>query len=286
MLDFRMDLRDGSCCLGFVRTPQQERFPFYITALGHYLAGPGYYTRRADSPGYLILYSYHGAGQVQIGEEQLTLTSGTALLTDCQTYHSYATQGKRWDMYWIHLEGPGVTGFHQMLREQNPQALPVQDPDTLSANLNRFLEMPEILSTGELSSQSLTMHRLLSGLLENQLAVTDREGTNRMEEAAAYLRRHYRETLNLEEVASRFYLSKYHFLRRFKAYIGLPPYQYLTHYRVVRAQALLQTTELSVAEIAAQVGFGSVNSLLTHFRAQTGTTPAAYRRTVHTPYLL
>ena len=278
MLEYNYDLQEGSCCIGFVQTAQQAKFPFYITTLGHYLAGPNYYTRRSESSGYLLLYSRRGVGLVQIEQEQITLPAGSILLIDCGVYHSYATRDARWDMYWIHLEGTGTAGFHQLFREQDALTLPVQDPETLCTSLNRFLKMPEILSIGELSAQSLAMHRLLSGLLENHLAFTDREGFNRMEEAAAYLRLHYQEPLHLEGIAEQFYLSKYHFIRRFKAYTGLPPYQYLMHYRVVRAQALLQSTDLSVSEIASHVGFSSTNSLLTHFRNLTGTTPGAYRK--------
>lgn len=65
--------------------------------------------------------------------------------------------------------------------------------------------------------------------------------------------------------------------RRFTAELGMPPLQWLTSERVRRAQQLLEDTDLSVEEIAAQCGSGTAANLRTHFVRQTGVTPSAYR---------
>jgi transcriptional regulator GlxA family with amidase domain len=48
--------------------------------------------------------------------------------------------------------------------------------------------------------------------------------------------------------------------------------------RVRRAQLLLETTSLSVEEVATEIGFGSASVLREHFREVVGTAPLAYRR--------
>ncbi|MBD3882957.1 helix-turn-helix transcriptional regulator [Phormidium tenue FACHB-886] len=74
--------------------------------------------------------------------------------------------------------------------------------------------------------------------------------------------------------------SAVHFSRMFKQATGQSPYQYLTNYRITRAKTLLQTTELSIAEVAYQVGFGSHAHFSTQFRRVTGVSPQAYRTQV------
>jgi len=59
---------------------------------------------------------------------------------------------------------------------------------------------------------------------------------------------------------------------------GASPVQWIANARVRRAQQLLETTSLSIEEVAAEVGFRSASVLREHFGGILGTTPIAYRR--------
>lgn len=65
--------------------------------------------------------------------------------------------------------------------------------------------------------------------------------------------------------------------RRFLETTGLSPGDWLTRERLARAQELLETTNLSIEDVAAACGFGAAATLRHHFRASFGTSPAAYR---------
>lgn len=67
------------------------------------------------------------------------------------------------------------------------------------------------------------------------------------------------------------------FLRRFEAATGMTPARWLLAERLARARDLLETSALSVDQIAADTGFGTAATLRHHFRQQLATTPAAYR---------
>jgi AraC family transcriptional regulator len=86
------------------------------------------------------------------------------------------------------------------------------------------------------------------------------------------------ESPTLTELAANAGLSPYHFLRAFKSAVGVPPHRYQMQLRMNRARELLETTDLSVTEIAAQVGYDDPSYLGRLFRKHFGTTPAAYRR--------
>ena len=73
-------------------------------------------------------------------------------------------------------------------------------------------------------------------------------------------------------------LSVYHFVRQFKAATGLPPHQYVIVRRVERAQQLLQGGgDLSLAEVAACVGFSDQSQFCHHFKHLVGVTPGQFR---------
>ncbi|MGV9424511.1 helix-turn-helix transcriptional regulator [Streptomyces sp. NPDC003656] len=83
--------------------------------------------------------------------------------------------------------------------------------------------------------------------------------------------------LDLSAVAAHAGYSRFHFLRAFKDVYGETPGQYLTHRRIERAQDLLRTAGLSVTEICHLVGFSSLGTFSTRFKARTGLTPTEYR---------
>jgi AraC-like DNA-binding protein len=68
-------------------------------------------------------------------------------------------------------------------------------------------------------------------------------------------------------------------VRRFKAATGLPPHQYVLARRVEGAQQLLQQDrDLSLAEVAACVGFSDQSVFTHHFKRLAGVTPGRFRR--------
>lgn len=66
--------------------------------------------------------------------------------------------------------------------------------------------------------------------------------------------------------------------RRFQEQLGTSPLQWVIQARVTRAQAILETSDISVERVAIEVGFGSAASLREHFLQIVGTSPTAYRQ--------
>jgi AraC family transcriptional regulator len=85
-------------------------------------------------------------------------------------------------------------------------------------------------------------------------------------------------TVRLAQLAAAVGLSTYHFARAFKLTTGETPHVYVGRRRIDEARRLLRGTRLSIAEIAARVGFASQAHLTTRFREITGVTPARFRR--------
>jgi transcriptional regulator GlxA family with amidase domain len=85
--------------------------------------------------------------------------------------------------------------------------------------------------------------------------------------------------LSLDELADRAAMSPRTLSRRFREETGSTPLQWLIGARVRRAQALLETSALSVEQVAAEVGFESASTLREHFRRWVGVSPKEYRCT-------
>ena len=88
--------------------------------------------------------------------------------------------------------------------------------------------------------------------------------------------------IQLPDLAARAALSPYHFARAFKRSAGMTPRAFVEHRRIERAKRMLVSSKEPIAAIAVDTGFVTQSRLTTAFRRQTGFTPAAFRRGIHT----
>jgi AraC-like DNA-binding protein len=99
----------------------------------------------------------------------------------------------------------------------------------------------------------------------------------RIVQAKLFIGAHYKENIDLNNIADEAYFSKYHFIRLFKNIYGYTPYQYLTRVRIENAQELLRTGK-NVTEVCFEVGFDSPSSFTGLFKRIVKQTPSAFQK--------
>ncbi|MEV4329744.1 helix-turn-helix domain-containing protein [Streptomyces sp. NPDC049597] len=87
------------------------------------------------------------------------------------------------------------------------------------------------------------------------------------------------EPIQLRDMAAQESMSVRTFTRRFREEAGVSPGQWITQQRVERARHLLESTDLSVDQVARDAGFGTAQSMRQHLQAALGVPPTVYRRT-------
>jgi transcriptional regulator GlxA family with amidase domain len=97
--------------------------------------------------------------------------------------------------------------------------------------------------------------------------------------ARAWALERLHEPIQLRDMAAQESMSVRTFTRRFREEAGVSPGQWLTQQRVERARQLLESSALSVDQIAHDAGFGTAQSMRQHLQAALGVTPTVYRRT-------
>ncbi len=91
------------------------------------------------------------------------------------------------------------------------------------------------------------------------------------------MREDVRGELSLGEFAQSVNLSVWRLCHIFKSDVGMPPIRYLRLMRMERAKDLLESSFLSVKEIAFQVGLNDESHFVRDFKATYGFSPAIYR---------
>lgn len=95
-----------------------------------------------------------------------------------------------------------------------------------------------------------------------------------------YIEAYIAAPIHLNDLASLANMSGFHFHRMFRLVRGCPPHSWVTMRRVCRARERL-CSDTPIADIAVNCGFSSQSHLTRVFRAQTGRTPAQFRRLAH-----
>jgi AraC family transcriptional regulator len=91
------------------------------------------------------------------------------------------------------------------------------------------------------------------------------------------------ESLSLAELARTAAMSPYHFLRTFRAVVGITPHQFILQTRLRRAAKRLARSADSISAIAFAAGFGDLSTFNRRFRQVMGSAPGAYRARLSPP---
>ena len=98
----------------------------------------------------------------------------------------------------------------------------------------------------------------------------------KMIDLLCYIGEHLAEELSVEDLANRFYISKYHMMRRFRAETGYTIHAYLVSKRLVLAREQI-ASGMPVLQAAAACGFGDYSAFCRAYRRQFGQPPSSAR---------
>ncbi|MDT0329276.1 helix-turn-helix transcriptional regulator [Nocardiopsis lambiniae] len=81
----------------------------------------------------------------------------------------------------------------------------------------------------------------------------------------------------LQELADIGHMSRSAFARSFKDQVGVPPREYLIHWRMRLAREALRQGTMSISELASRTGYRSESAFSTAFRRVVGVSPKRFR---------
>lgn len=161
-------------------------------------------------------------------------------------------------------------------------------PGAASAEMRRRLErLGELHQQDAYGSDLLAAGCLVELLVELNRAAAERRGqqtadcsTDQVVDAVvSYINEHYNEPLTLDLLAEKFFISKYHLLRKFDAQMGTTVHRYILQKRLLIAKQLL-AGGVAPSEACGYCGFGDYANFYRAFRSEYGATPRQYAQSV------
>ena len=95
-----------------------------------------------------------------------------------------------------------------------------------------------------------------------------------------FLAEGFDQPLRLADAARAAHLSPYHYHRLFARTFGETPHEFLTRLRIDRAKELLAREAMAVTEVCMAVGYESLGSFSSRFRAGVGYSPSEFQRSL------
>lgn len=227
-----------------------------------------------------LVYVTEGSVSLKVDEHNKTLSQGELAIIFPNSIHSYES-GQPSELLLVILEPELVGDYAQILNKNqavNPFLLKSQiHPDIiyLLPYLIRYRQQPisRKLLKGYLA---ILVGRVLEQVeLISSSSKTDADLVHR---ALYYINRHFTEPLTLQSISSTLGFSKYYLSRCFCEKTGCNFNQYLNSLRIDYAKRLLESSNLSVTEIAYESGFESQCTFYRAFRETSGATPNQYRK--------
>ncbi|MFC5403464.1 helix-turn-helix transcriptional regulator [Cohnella soli] len=244
-------------------------------------------------------------GCLYMGEEdrQYEVAGGHALILRPDCYH-YATAGcsEPTEYYWLHFQ---ASGNWKATDARPPQPIRPQDATTVESlkfNAMHFpllvpqyaaiaqpTKMEELLAqivalgpsahltASRFKEQTLFLDvlRLLSAGIEDDRSVP---ATSCAEQAAAYLRMHYREAITAQALGEALNFHPVYIARCMNKEYGYSPMTYLLHYRIEQSKLLLMQTDFPISRIAEETGFNQAAYFSSCFLKCEGLSPRQYRQ--------
>jgi AraC-like DNA-binding protein len=97
-------------------------------------------------------------------------------------------------------------------------------------------------------------------------------------ETALWIEAHSHQQIDLEQAAGQADISPFHFLRLFSGVLGVTPHQYLVRSRLRHAARLLADGDVSITDVAYDVGFGDLSNFVRTFHRAAGVSPLRFRQ--------
>ena len=283
-LVYQLDLEKASQWLTVTASKNAKSSLLYVQELGDFISHEKYYTRREGLDSYLIKYTLSGEGLLDYQGQTYTVKPGQIFWIDCkeQQYYRTSPQAGNWRILWVHFSGVSAGLYYELFQARNRRCpvLTMPPDNAIQEYLRELMSLYDTDST-ELTAD-LYAAALLTRMLTDIIQVTEQERSwlgvpDTVQQARDYLTEHYYEKITLDDLAARYAVSKFHFQKQFKHFIGYTPNEFLLQLRLTRAKELLRQTDHPISQIACDVGIQNVSHFISLFKKQEGITPLGYR---------
>lgn len=232
---------------------------------------------------YQLIYIHSGCGVFDFGDDnERSISAGNIVIYRPNEMQKYTYYGKdKPVVYWIHFTGNNISAlFENYGIDIVKQVIPVGCSAEYVQLFNKIILELQLKRDNYAECSMLLFKQLLIGMgratinNEHSSIVTDKLS---IESATNYFHEHFHDQILIDKYLEEKNINANAFFKKFKAYTGVSPLQYLLDIRLSNAKSLLESTEYTISEISSIVGYDNPLYFSRLFHRHVGISPREYR---------
>lgn len=256
----------------------------YITDIGYFPEARHHFRERMTGVSqFILIYNIGGKGSITIKNTRFELLPDHFFMIPQNMPHAYYADSENpWSIYWIHFTGRKAKYLAK------PLLHPVSVMRSKTSRVNERLElfgdifrnMERGFSVETLEYINLCLPRLLASFthLKQFRVVNEQISKDPVSLIINFMLENINRKFKLDELANVVNLSASHFSRLFLSRTGHSPIDYFIQLKIQRSCRLLDNTELTIADVAREMGFDDQFYFSRLFRKVMNMSPREYRK--------
>ena len=264
-----------------------------ITRIGQEFCSPQKKPEKITRDYYSLHFVLFGSGTVKDGDKVYKVKAESAfLLYEGREYEYYPDPKNPWTYVWIDVFGENLDALFRRLgfERENP-VIKINKMDEFNHLLRDLHDVYSHNLYGEMAFYGqffLILDRLMDNNY-NYLGTTKTKIINKklIRDILIYMNNNFTLNLTPREIGKKFNISYGTLMGLFKSEVGMPPMEYLSHFRIANACVMLRSENRApIGQIANAVGYSDQLYFSRLFKKIKGITPTEYsaNETVDDPF--
>lgn len=259
----------------------KEHF-LYVQETGTLQSIEPHISRRKNLNSFLFFIVLSGEGSLTYNKKHYPLKGGDCVWINCRHEYSHESSSTSpWTLMWVHFFGSTADAFYQAYLSAGHHF--IFTPASTVPFTDCLTSLYDIQKEND-SLTELKANKYLTDIIT--LCCTEHHAVGKeniavpefLAQVRAYLDAHFTEKINLENLAERFFISKFHLSREYKRIYGITIGNDITARRISHAKSLLRFTGSSIEQIAVASGFQDAAYFIKVFKNAENMTPLEYRK--------
>ncbi|AEN89956.1 XylS/AraC transcriptional regulator [Priestia megaterium WSH-002] len=260
---------------------EDMKLPFYVTSAGSW-RHQTHIKRQGEFPDYQWIQCIKGRGELRVNDEVYIIKENEGMFLTPHVPHEYYPVTSEWQVCWVSFNGSVIDDIMLSLQFINSGKIVLTHAESLYRMLQELMDRLEENHTSSTMQCSELLYSAILKLRQDSVYIESKsrlQQITQLNPALRYIEEYYHQPLTLEVLAQQLNVTEQYTCLLFQQSLGIRPFEYVTRVRIQKAKKLLlKNSQISVQDIARQVGYEHPSYFIKRFKEQENVTPTVFRK--------
>jgi YesN/AraC family two-component response regulator len=260
---------------------EDMKLPFYVTSAGSW-RHQTHIKRQGEFPDYQWIQCIKGRGELRVNDEVYIIKENEGMFLTPHVPHEYYPVTSEWQVCWVSFNGSVIDDIMLSLQFINSGKIVLTNAESLYRMLQELMDRLKENHTSSTMQCSELLYSVILKLRQDSVYIESKsrlQQITQLNPVLRYIEEYYHQPLTLEVLAQQLNVTEQYTCLLFQQSLGIRPFEYVTRVRIQKAKKLLlKNNQISVQDIARQVGYEHPSYFIKRFKEQENVTPTIFRK--------